>query len=69
MIDEEDKVTKTQMDKWVNDFDSWDICDGICIHLFRKASFAYDKIDKWIKSNKEFIRRAAFILIATLSGN
>jgi 3-methyladenine DNA glycosylase AlkD len=67
MIEEAGKVTGTQMDKWVSDFDSWDICDGTCIHLFRKTPYAYKKIDEWMKSDKEFVRRAAFALIAALA--
>ncbi|MGK9369180.1 DNA alkylation repair protein [Melioribacter sp. Ez-97] len=67
MIEEAGKVTGTQMDKWVSDFDSWDICDGTCIHLFRKTPYAYEKIDEWKKRDKEFVRRAAFAMIATLA--
>ncbi|MFZ6031998.1 MAG: DNA alkylation repair protein [Melioribacter sp.] len=67
MIEEVDRVTGTQMDKWVSDFDSWDICDGTCIHLFRKTPYAYKKVDEWMKSDKEFVRRAAFALIAALA--
>ena len=27
-------VTKSLMNKWVRDFDSWAVCDGTCMHLF-----------------------------------
>ncbi|MGK9475700.1 DNA alkylation repair protein [Melioribacter sp. OK-6-Me] len=67
LIEELDKVTKKQMEKWVHDFDSWDLCDGTCIHLFRKTPFANDKINRWMKNDEEFVRRASFTLIATLA--
>ena len=30
MVDEPSKVTKRQMNAWANDFDSWDVVDGVC---------------------------------------
>jgi 3-methyladenine DNA glycosylase AlkD len=64
LIDEPIKVTKRQMDAWTSDFDSWDLCDQCCNNLFRKTDFVNEKIFKWVKSNKEFTRRAGFVLIA-----
>ncbi|MCX7875161.1 MAG: DNA alkylation repair protein [Melioribacteraceae bacterium] len=60
-------VTKSLMNKWVKDFNSWDICDGTCSNLFCKTPYAVDKIFEWSKSNKEFVRRTAFSLIAYLA--
>jgi len=67
MIDELEKVTETQMDKWVKDFHSWDICDGACMNLLCKTPFVDKKIYEYAKSEKEFVRRTAFTLIACLS--
>lgn len=64
LIDEPSKATKRQMDSWVNEFNSWDLCDQCCNNLFRKTDFVDEKILKWVKSNKEFTRRAGFVLIA-----
>jgi 3-methyladenine DNA glycosylase AlkD len=55
------------MDRWVKNFDNWAICDGVCIHLFRKTPFAWKKAIAWSKRKEEFVRRAAFALIATLA--
>jgi len=63
-LDEPDKVTSRQMDTWVAAFDSWAICDGACLHLFVKTRFVEEKIEKWAKDEREFVRRAAFALIA-----
>ncbi len=67
MIDHKEKVTKSQMNYWVKDFNSWDLCDQCCNNLFGKTPFAIDKSYEWVKSEKEFVRRAGFVLIAVLS--
>jgi 3-methyladenine DNA glycosylase AlkD len=69
MIDDPKLVTEEQMEKWVNDFDSWDVCDQCCSNLFDKTSFAYQKAIEWIKRNEEFVKRAGFVLMATLAVN
>ena len=67
MIAEVDKATEKQMDKWVNDFDSWGICDNTCINLLCKTSFVDKKIFEYAQSKKEYVRRTAFTLIACLA--
>ena len=67
MIDEIEKVTKMQMNNWVKDFNSWDLCDQCCNNLFGKTPFAIEKSFELIKSEKEFVRRAGFVLMAVLS--
>ncbi len=66
MVDEPDKVTEEQMEKWVSDFDSWDICDQVCTNLFDITKFAYRKVEEWIKRDEEFVKRAGFVLIVGL---
>lgn len=63
MIDDPRLVTKSQMNRWVRDFKSWDICDGTCSNLFRKTPFAIEKIFEWSEKKEEFIRRAGFSLL------
>jgi 3-methyladenine DNA glycosylase AlkD len=67
IIDDHKLVTKSQMDKWVSDFDSWDVCDQACMNLFRYTDYAPAKCFQWVKSEKEFIRRGGFVLIAALA--
>lgn len=62
-----DRVTQSQMDEWALGFDTWDICDQCCMNLFRKTPFAYKKISQWSQRKEEFVKRAAFTLIATLA--
>ena len=61
------QVTSEQMDAWVEDFDSWDICDQVCTSLFDLSPFAFEKVFRWVDQEKEFVKRAAFSLIAGLA--
>lgn len=67
LIDEPAKVTSAQMEKWVRDFDSWDICDGVCLHLFNRTALAWRKAVQWTHRKREFEKRAGFVLMATLT--
>jgi 3-methyladenine DNA glycosylase AlkD len=66
-IDDPKKVTTEQMDSWVEDFDSWDICDQACTSLFDRSPLTYEKVYQWADHEKEFVKRAAFSLIAGLA--
>jgi 3-methyladenine DNA glycosylase AlkD len=52
------------MDAWAAEFNSWDLCDQACMKLFAKTPHAAEKIAKWAKDEREFVRRAAFATIA-----
>jgi 3-methyladenine DNA glycosylase AlkD len=66
-IDNPAEITAAQMDAWADDFDSWDICDQACTSLFDQSPLAYEKVYKWADHKKEFVKRAAFSLIAGLA--
>jgi 3-methyladenine DNA glycosylase AlkD len=67
MIDDPKEVTKTQMERWVKDFDSWDVCDQCCSNLFDKTTHAFQMARKWSSRDEEFVKRAAFALVAALA--
>lgn len=67
LIDDPKKVTNEQMESWVKDFDSWDVCDQCCSNLFDKTAHAFDKAEQWSRRNEEFVKRAGFVLMATLA--
>jgi 3-methyladenine DNA glycosylase AlkD len=64
MIDDPAKVTERQMESWVADFDSWDLCDQCCGNLFDRLPVAYGKAMEWADRDEEFVKRAAFALMA-----
>jgi 3-methyladenine DNA glycosylase AlkD len=65
-IDEPDKVTEKQMEDWVKEFNSWDLCDHCCGHLFDKTMYGYKKAFEWAGRKEEFVKRAGFALMAWL---
>ncbi|MFC1596040.1 DNA alkylation repair protein [Candidatus Margulisiibacteriota bacterium] len=67
MVSEPGKLTGAQMDDWVKDFNSWDVCDQVCMNLFDKSPLAWRKVREWAAREEEFVRRAAFALIACLA--
>ncbi|MBX3005105.1 MAG: DNA alkylation repair protein [Anaerolineales bacterium] len=66
-VDDPKQVTKTQMDAWVRDFNSWDICDTVTGHLFEPTPHAFDKAYQWTRSKREFVRRAGLAMMAWLA--
>jgi len=67
MVDDPNQVTKKQMDAWIKDFDSWDVCDQCCMNLFDKTPMAWEKAVEWTNREKEFEKRAGFALMACLA--
>ena len=67
MVDEPEKLSEAQMENWVKDINSWDVCDQVCMNLFEKTPLSWKKIHDWSKRDDEFVKRAAFALIACLA--
>jgi 3-methyladenine DNA glycosylase AlkD len=67
LVAERQLVTSSQMERWVRDFDNWDVCDGTCCHLFVFAAPAWQKAHSWSRRKKEFEKRAGFALAAFLA--
>ena len=67
MVDTPQEVTAQQMEEWVQDFSSWDVCDQVCMNLFDKTPLAWNKVLEWAGREEEFVKRAAFALIACLA--
>jgi 3-methyladenine DNA glycosylase AlkD len=67
MVDIPEEVTEGQMEEWVKDFNSWDLCDQVCMNLFDKTPLAWKKVLDWSARREEFVKRAAFALIACLA--
>jgi 3-methyladenine DNA glycosylase AlkD len=67
MVDEPAKLTEEQVEDWVKDINSWDVCDQVCMNLFEKNQLAWKKIADWSDRNEEFVKRAAFSLMACVA--
>lgn len=66
MIDDFKLITESQVDSWVADFNSWDICDQSC-NLFVRTTFCRQKIVEYSTSSDEFVKRTAFVLICEVA--
>ena len=66
-VDEPARVTSAQMDRWCRDFDNWAICDTLCFALFDRTPYAWAKVAKWAGQRSEFVKRAAFALLWSLT--
>lgn len=66
-VDDPKLVTPAQMDRWARDFDNWAICDSVCFHLFDRTPYAFRKVEQWSGKPAEFVKRAAFALLASLA--
>jgi 3-methyladenine DNA glycosylase AlkD len=69
MIAEPEKLTASQIKKWAGDFDSWDVCDQVCMNLFDKSKIARKLISNFAKNKEEFVKRTAFALMAALASH
>jgi len=67
LISDAEKLGAKQMERWVKDFDNWDVCDGSCCHLFVFAEPAWQKAFEWTTREGEFEKRAGFALAAFLA--
>jgi len=67
MVDDPELVDESQMEEWVRDFDSWDLCDQVTSNLFDKTALAYEKAHEWCGREPEFEKRAGFGTIAALA--
>ncbi len=66
-VDDPAQVTQTQMESWVKDFDSWDVCDQVCGNLFDRTPWAAAKAFAWSKRTREFEKRAGFVMMAEMA--
>jgi 3-methyladenine DNA glycosylase AlkD len=67
LVDDPAFVTREQMDTWVSQFESWDICDEVTDELFIHAADILEVLPGWASHEEEFIRRAAFASIAAMT--
>jgi len=66
-LDDPALVSAAQMDRWARGFDNWAVCDTVCFALFDRSPLAWRKIEQWVRREDEFVRRAAFALLASKS--
>lgn len=66
IVDDPAQMTKEQLELWVVDINSWDVCDQLCMTM-DKLRFAPELVKEWAVRDEEFVKRAAYALIACLA--
>jgi len=66
-IGEPDRLTPAGMQRWAEDFDNWAIVDTVCFALFDRSPHGWGKTAQWAKRREEFVKRAAFALLWSLT--
>jgi 3-methyladenine DNA glycosylase AlkD len=56
-------LTADQMEAWVGDLSSWDVCD-FAADLFGRSKVGIKKIRAWARRPEGFVKRCAFSMIA-----
>ena len=59
------EITENLLEKWVSKFNTWEICDSFCMKLFKYNEHAVKKAFEWAEREKEYEKRAGFVLMAT----
>ncbi len=54
LIGESEKVTAAEMERWVRDFDAWDMVDTACCYWYARAQPAWRKAIAWSRRREEF---------------
>lgn len=67
MIADPAQLTDDLMAAWVADLDSWDLCDQACSNLFSRSPLAWTMAARLAAREEEYVRRAGFVLMATLA--
>ncbi len=63
MVEVPGELTEREAERRVAQIDSWDICDSFC-SLLSGTGMRYRKPPEWSKREEEYVKRAAFALIA-----
>jgi 3-methyladenine DNA glycosylase AlkD len=60
-------LSRRQMEAWARQFDSWAVCDQVCSNLFDRTPGAAALALAWSRRPEEFVKRAGFVMMATLA--
>ena len=61
-----DTISEATIERWAKDFNSWDIVDQVADAIWL-SPFALQKVKEWSKRREEFVKRAAFVIMAGLA--
>lgn len=66
LVEDPRQITRGQMERWVRDCDNWAVTDGMAF-VFDRTEFAEAKAHAWSRRRAEFVKRAAFSIMAGMA--
>src|SRR5574338_65891 len=67
LVAEPERVTSAEMERYAKVFDNWAICDTWTFAVWDRSSHAWSKVREWSTRKEEFVKRAAFAMLASLT--
>jgi 3-methyladenine DNA glycosylase AlkD len=67
LVGEPARVTPALMERWAKSFDNWAVCDTATFVLWDRTPHAWPKVREWSKRKEEFVKRASFAMLASLT--
>ena len=67
MLADPEQMTREKLDAWAQELNSWDMCDLCAGNLFARVKNPLKLAERWTKREDEFVRRAGFAVLASLS--
>ena len=67
LVGEPARVTPAGMEQWAKGFDIWAVCDTATFALWDRTPHAWPKVRDWSKRKEEFVKRASFGMLASLT--
>jgi len=67
MIADHRLLTPARAEAWLEEVDSWEVCDQLCQNLLQNAAWAQERALKWAGRPEEFVKRAGFVVLARLA--
>lgn len=65
LVADPETLTRSQAERWLEDVESWDLCDGLALNVVDKTDWAWDAAAAWSRAEAEWTRRAG---LATMAG-
>lgn len=59
--------TRAQVERWLKDVRSWDICDALALNLVDRTDWAWTAASAWARSDDEWTKRLGFATMAGLA--
>ncbi len=66
LVEDPKRITRSQMERWVRDCDNWAVTDALAF-VFDRTPFAEEKAHAWSTRKPEFVKRAAFSIMAGMA--